>query len=266
MDMIDLGFAMLPFWDPQEEIGGYKLGLFHDLESGQDDVVGPTNKNHWMSSAKNHNLIFQRDLLVWLEEQTGPGSSPESRRVLCWDCTALCSMILQPMLLTGYKQTESWTPKKQEFFILDDGKKIHTMVFRSRKTGVEIRIISLKAFVRGSNGLPAVMRRCMPDRLPLGDIPIEKWGLPQDGGLRAIQEHTLALCDLWTRCYYSGYIYESSGRTISAGGIAWANFCRELYKIGKVKPWQIMYPGLSPEQVIVARDIMEFELRPGMRG
>lgn len=117
------------------------------------------------------------------------------------------------MLRRGYLQTESWTPKKGEFFILDDGETVHSMVFRSRKKGgVEIRIISLKAFVRGHNGLPDIVAKTLPDRTPLGDIPVEPWGIPTDGGLSAILDHSRTLCIIWQRCFDSGYIYESSGR------------------------------------------------------
>jgi len=175
--------------------------------------------------------------------------------------------MLQPMLRRGYLQTESWTPKKGEFFILDDGETVHSMVFRSRKKGgVEIRIISFKAFVRGHNGLPDIVAKTLPDRTPLGDIPVEPWGIPTDGGLSAILDHSRTLCAIWRRCFESGYIYESSGRSISAGGIAWQNFSKEVWAVGRERPWQVLYPGFGPDLVSKARDLMEDELRQGMRG
>ena len=247
--MIEYGMSLLPFWDQFGKRGGYKLAVAYNRDNDIHDVIGPTNRRYWLESSLNHNVIFQRDVLDWLENQSGPGSAPEARRIICWDCTALVSLIIQPMLRRGYTQTESWTPKKKEFFIIDDGLTIFTMVFRSAKTGAEIRIISLKNYVRGTNGLPEILSKIIPEHAPLGDIPVEQWDEPGQGGLRAIFEHSKAITEIWDRCFTSGYIWESSGRSISAGGIAWSNFCRELWAAGRNKPWEILFPGMGPELV-----------------
>lgn len=141
--MIDLYLSMLPHYDHQEQRGGYKMGL---ILGPHDKIypIGPTNRNSWSRSSLLHNQFFCRDLLDFLEDLSGPGRVSESRRIICYDCSLAASLIIVPMLYRGYVQVPSWTPKKGEFFLLEDSRQIHTLVFRSRKTGCEIRFISIK--------------------------------------------------------------------------------------------------------------------------
>jgi len=76
--MIDLGVALLPYWDPEQETGGYKWAAVYDPQEDRHDIIGPTNKRTWegpyRKEARSHNIQFQLDILDWFENQTGPGS------------------------------------------------------------------------------------------------------------------------------------------------------------------------------------------------
>lgn len=110
--VIDMTCSMLPYWDAKGNRGGYKLAVMYDTVNKRHEVIGPTNRNYWFKDSKNHNWMLRVDLLTYLENLAGPGRSPETRRIVCWDCTALCSMLIYPMLVFGYTFTSIWTPKK----------------------------------------------------------------------------------------------------------------------------------------------------------
>lgn len=72
--------------------------------------------------------------------------------------------------------------------------------------------------------------------------------------------------EIWKRAFDSGYIFETSGRSISAGGIAWQNFTRQCYAATHRKPRDFLYPEMRPEEILEARQVMEDYLRHGNRG
>lgn len=260
--MIDIACELLPYWDPAGELGGYKM-LVAETRRGAE-YIGPSNAALWSKSSIIHNTLFLVDIHEWLESFEGPGSAAETRRLICYDCSILSSLIIPELLLHGYTQTDSWTPKKGTFFLLEDENTTHTLVFRTMDHGTEVRLVSLRAYLR-SRSLSDLAAKTIQEKF-IPDLPVEPWGHPTMEGLAACKIRTHAILEIWEKMFSSGMVWESTGRTLSAGGIAWSNFKRKVKKETGEQIWKILYPDMTPDEILEARSVFEDLLRPGNRG
>lgn len=240
--MIDIACELLPFYDPREALGGYKMLVAHSRKG--TEYIGPSNAALWSKSSIIHTTLFLVDIHEWLEDMQGPGSAPETRRIICYDCSILSSLIIPELLFHGYQQTASWTPKKGEFFLLEDENTTHTLVFRNLSHGTEIRLVSLRAYLR-SRSLSDLSAMVLQDRF-IPDLPVEPWGHPSMEGLTACKVRTMAMLQVWEKMFTTGMVWETTGRTLSAGGIAWNNFKRRVKKETRTDVWKILYPDMKP--------------------
>lgn len=98
-------------------------------------------------------------MIDWISDAKGPGRNPEGRRIICWDCSLIVSLIIKRLLIRRYKPTDSWEPKKGEFFILETKKQVHTLIIRGKIGGAEFRLYSLKSFISAPGGWAGLMSK-----------------------------------------------------------------------------------------------------------
>lgn len=189
--MKSYGAAVIPWWDLDEEghgVGGISYVCFYyktwnPAAPFQTQIFGP-KKDLWETNPRPTAELRDRvngeiadGIIDWISDAKGPGRNPEGRRIICWDCSVLVSLLIRRLLIRRYRPCESWQPKKGEFFILETKKQVHTLIVRGRLGGAEFRFYSLKSFISSPGGWAGLMEKLT--KMPHRHQQVAAWG-PQD--------------------------------------------------------------------------------------